>query len=219
MRHEIISVNTGLPREVRDGNRVITTGIFKSAVPGSVAVLKMGLRGDGQADLTVHGGVDKAVYAYPAEHYAYWERELGRELKPGTFGENLTVAGLDEAVSCIGDVFRVGSATCQVTQPRAPCFKLALRMGMPAFPRLFLRSLRTGFYLRVLQEGTVGAGDTMECLHRADGSMTVRDLTHLAFFARDDTEGNLRASAIEALPRDWREEFSKRAGIEQDSPA
>jgi MOSC domain-containing protein YiiM len=214
----IIAVNTGLPRDIIHRDRVVTTGIFKAPVSGRVIVRSTGLEGDGQADLTVHAGVDKAVYAYPSEHYDYWEHELGRQLVPGNFGENLTVSGLDESEVHVGDVFRVGTALCQVSQPRAPCYKLGIRMEMPTFPKIFLKSLRTGCYLRVLEEGMVSAGDAMELVERARDSMSVREVTHLAFLAKDDPERLHRASTIRALPQDWRDEFAKRAaGVQEAS--
>ena len=141
-----------------------------------MAVGATNLDGDGQADLTVHGGVDKAVYAYPLEHYAHWTAALGRDdLAPGRFGENLTTEGLLEDDVLVGDVLRVGSALLEVSQPRVPCFKLAARMGDPAFARPFLRSGRVGFYLRVLEQGELGAGDAIVRERRGEGGLSIRD--------------------------------------------
>ena len=165
---KLISVNVSKPKEIAARGRSVTTGIFKEPVAGRVRLGRLNLEGDGQADLRVHGGPDKAVYAYPFEHYDYWERELGRsDLAYGQFGENLTVEGMLEDVVHIGDVFKVGSALLQITQPRSPCYKLGIRMGSSGFPKRFMASGRPGFYLRVLEEGDMGAGDPIE-LARAD---------------------------------------------------
>ena len=157
--NELVSLNVGKPREVdRDGEK-IATGIFKRPVEGRVALRATNLEGDGQADLSVHGGIHKAVYVYSCDHYAFWREALGREdLRYGQFGENFSVAGWTDDQVHIGDVFRVGTALLEVSQPRDPCMKLGLRMGDARFPKRFLASGRPGFYLRVLEEGEVGAG-------------------------------------------------------------
>src|SRR5262245_25306653 len=148
----VVSVNVGLPREVEWKGRVVTTGIFKTPVAARVALRALNLEGDRQADLTVHGGADKAVYAYPSEHYPFWRRELpGLDLPCGAFGENLTTEGLDEAEVRIGDRFRVGTAEVRVTQPRIPCYKLGIRLGRDDIVERFLWSGRSGFYLAVLR--------------------------------------------------------------------
>jgi MOSC domain-containing protein YiiM len=207
----IVSVNVGLPRDLPDGDGVVASAIVKEPVAGPVPVGRTNLAGDAQADLTVHGGVDKAVYAYPHEHYAAWRRELGRaDLEPGHFGENLTVEGLLEEEVGIGDVFRVGSALLQVSQPRVPCFKLAIRMGDPAFARPFLRSGRVGFYLRVLDEGVVRAGDPITRRAAADPSMTVREVAALLGNGASADELD-RGAALASLPLSWREAFAHRA--------
>jgi MOSC domain-containing protein YiiM len=150
----LVSVNVSLPKLVEFRGQAVSTSIFKEPVGGRVLVRRLSLEGGWQADLRSHGGLNKAVYAYPLEHYARWSEELGRDnLRPGQFGENLTVEGLTEDAARLGDVFRVGGALLQVTQPRYPCFKLEIKMGDPLFPRRFLASGRTGFYLRVLEEG------------------------------------------------------------------
>jgi MOSC domain-containing protein YiiM len=158
---KLLSVNVSLPKEVPYNDQTITTGIFKEPVGGRVTVRSINVDGDGQADRKVHGGRDMAVYAYPIEHYKFWEKALGRDGFPfGQFGENLTVEGLAEEQVRVGDVFRVGGALLQVTQPRIPCYKLALRMGEGLdFPKRFQESGRLGFYLRVLEEGEIGAID------------------------------------------------------------
>src|SRR5213078_530292 len=164
----IVSVNIGLPRQVTWRGEAITTGIFKEPVAGRVAVRALNLDGDRQADLTVHGGRDKAVYAYPAEHYAYWRAQLpGVELAHGAFGENLTTEGLLEDDVHVGDRFRVASAELIATQPRLPCYKLAARFQRADMVKRFLASRRTGFYFAVAREGEVAAGDAIERVARS----------------------------------------------------
>ena len=169
----IVSVNVGVPRSIRVGERAVRTAIGKAPALFRVRVGRTNLDGDRQADRRVHGGPQKAVYAYDLSAYAYWQRELGRALPHGQFGENLTVEGLPETDVRIDDVYRAGSALLQVSQPRSPCYKLALHMGRPDFPAAFLASGRTGFYLRVLEEGEVGAGDTIELVERDPRALTV----------------------------------------------
>ncbi len=175
---KLVSVNVGLPREVEWRGRRVTTGIFKSPVEGRVRARFLNLDGDRQADLSVHGGRDKAVYAYPEEHYEYWRGELpGVDLPPGSFGENLTTRGLTETEVRIGDTFRVGSALMRVTQPRMPCDKLALRFEREDMVRRFRASERSGFYLAVVEEGEVAAGDTIEPVERVPHEVTVSEVT------------------------------------------
>lgn len=174
----LVSVNIGLPTPLDTAKGRVLSGIGKRPVPGRVAVHALGLEGDGQADLAVHGGPEKAVYAYPHEHYAAWNAELGSPadgegLPPGAFGENLTVAGALESTVRVGDTYRAGSALLQVTAPRSPCFKLVARMGRPDFAKRFLASGRTGFYLRVLAEGELGAGDAFVLVSRDENAPTV----------------------------------------------
>lgn len=160
---KLVSVNVGLPRVVNWRGRNVTTGIFKEPVDGPVFLRTLNLDGDGQSDLTVHGGRRKAVYVYPIEHYAYWRAEMPEtELPFGMFGENFTTEGLLEEDVRVGDRFRIGRAEVVVTEPRLPCYKLALKFGRPDIIKLFMRSGRSGFYLAVLQEGEVRAGDTIE---------------------------------------------------------
>src|SRR5215510_5494478 len=160
MNMRLVSVNVGLPRDMIWHGRTVTTAIYKQRVEGRVALRKLNLDGDRQADLTAHGGTDKAVYCYPIEHYAYWKKELpDRELPPAIFGENFTTEGLLEGSLYIGDRFSVGSAEAVVTQPRLPCYKLGIRFQADDMVKRFLASRRTGFYLAVAREGEVGAGD------------------------------------------------------------
>jgi len=173
---KVIAVNVSAARLVDLGGRRVRTGILKTPVAGRVRVGKEGLAGDAQADRRFHGGPEKAVLAYPSEHYPYWAKELGRtDLSPGAFGENLTLGGLVETEARLDDVYRVGSATLQISKVRPPCFKLALRLGSADIPWLYLSSGKSGFYLRVLEEGEVGAGDAVELLARDPSRPTVAE--------------------------------------------
>jgi MOSC domain-containing protein YiiM len=158
----ILSVNVGRPRLVDTGRRAVSTAIWKSPVEGRVAVRGVNLDGDDQADRSVHGGPDKAVYAYAIEETRRWEEELGRELGPGAFGENLTTEGIDVSGALVGERWRVGTTLLEVVQPRLPCFKLGLKMGDPAFLKRFGQASRPGAYLRIVEEGELGAGDAIE---------------------------------------------------------
>jgi MOSC domain-containing protein YiiM len=213
----ILSVNVALPKIVEYRGERVETGIFKEPVAGRLTVRRLNLDGDGQADLRVHGGVDKAVYVYSIENYEYWKRELGRDdFTYGQFGENLTVEGMTDDVVRIGDVFRVGTASVQVSQPRLPCFKLAIKMENPKFPKLFLLSRRTGFYLRVLEEGNIGAGDGFDLIGRDDEPLAVEETVDLAYFDLDNVERLEAALRVESLPSAWREGFEeqlRKAGI------
>src|SRR5215468_1679891 len=175
---KVVSVNVGLPRTVQWKGKAVSTGIFKAPVSGRVPLRSLNFDGDRQADLSVHGGPDKAAYVYPAEHYAYWRRELPDMTLPwGIFGENLTTEGLDEDALQIGDRFRIGTAEVVVTQPRLPCFKLGLRFGRNDMVKLFLASGRTGSYFKVVAEGEVAAGDPVALVERARGSVAVTEIT------------------------------------------
>ena len=205
---KLISVNVGLPREVAWNGGSVPTGIFKRPVRGPIRVERLNLVGDKQADLSVHGGPYKAVYAYPAEHYVYWRKELGGDDLPwGMFGENLTTEGLDESAVHIGDRFRVGTAELSVTQPRVPCYKLGIRFGTPLMVKRFLNSRRTGFYFSVAQEGELDSGDAIELLARDTNSLTVADIFRLYAFDTDDREKLQRAAELPALPDSWRGYF------------
>jgi MOSC domain-containing protein YiiM len=207
----IVSVSVGLPREVAWEGETVRTSIFKAPVPGRVRVLPLNLDGDGQSDLSVHGGREKAVYAYPSEHYSRWRAELpGMELPFGIFGENLTVEGLLEDEVRIGDRFRAGTAEFVVTQPRMPCFKLGIRFGRSDIIRRFEESGRSGFYLSVAREGDVMAGDPIAWIARDDHGVTVADVAELRSAATPDTVLLKRASELPALPREWRDRFRKR---------
>jgi len=207
----VVSVNVGLPREVTYKGKRLTTGIFKEPVEGRTMLRRLNLDGDRQADLSVHGGPSKAVYAYPSEHYEYWRRQLaGVDLPWGMFGENLTVEGLREDRVNIGDRFRIGSAHVMVTEPRLPCHKLAAKFGRDDIIKRFLHSGRTGFYFAVLQEGEVGAGDQITVIGRDKHGVTVADITRLYVHDKDDVTTLRRAVQVEALPESWRGYFQKR---------
>ena len=212
---KIVSVNVSLPKPVEWRGRRIMTGIFKEPVAGRIAVRRLNLDGDRQADLSVHGGVHKAVYAYPSEHYPFWRQELKRpDLAWGAFGENLTTEGWWEDEIHIGDRFRAGTAEFIVTQPRTPCFKLALKFDLDDIVDEFLQSERPGFYLAVAQEGELAAGDAFERIHEDERHVTVTDLVHLYADrkAQPDPELLRRVVELEALPPVWREHFRKRLG-------
>ncbi|WP_197742059.1 MOSC domain-containing protein [Nitrospira sp. KM1] len=173
---KIISVQVGRPRTVRWHGKTASTGIYKMPVSGRIMARRFNLEGDEQADRTVHGGRDKAIYVYPSEHYAFWRQEFpDRPMTYGMFGENLTTEGLDERSVRIGDRFRIGHAVVEVTQPRVPCYKLGIRFDRPDMPKRFHASRRCGFYLAVLQEGTVGAGDVWELISRDEAGVSVAE--------------------------------------------
>src|ERR1051326_6235130 len=175
---KLLSVNVGLPREVKWDGRIIRTSIFKTPVAGRVQVRKLNIDGDQQSDLTVHGGVDKAVYVYPSEHYAFWRDALPKaDLSWGAFGENLTTQGaLDDKAVHIGDRFRIGTTELVVTQPRIPCYKLGIRFGRLEMVKRFLTSRRSGFYFAVAQEGEINSGDSIELVAHDKNSLTVSDI-------------------------------------------
>jgi len=205
------AVSVGLPREVPWQGSVVRTGIFKSPVAGPVAVGPLGLEGDGQADLEVHGGIDKAVYAYDQSGVDYWRSELGRDdLGPGSFGENLTLLGVSDDRIAIGDTLRIGTVLFQVSQPRQPCFKLGLRMQDPRFPKRFLAHERVGFYLRVLERGELKASDPIELVSRHPEAFIVHHLVALWRNNGAPREQLERAASLEALAEAWREPFRER---------
>ena len=208
---KLVSVNVGLPRDVPWLGKTVRTSIWKSPVEGRIHVAKLNLDGDRQSDLSVHGGPEKAVYAYPAEHYAYWRKELpDADLPWGAFGENFTTQGLLEDQVLVGDGLRVGSAEFTVTQPRMPCFKLGIRFGSPAMVKRFLESKRTGFYLAVLREGEVGAGDPIEREETRGNRLTIADVVSLYTSDAENQDLLRRATELPALPEGWREYFRKR---------
>ena len=205
------SLNVGLPRSVEWKGRTVETGIFKEAVQGRIQLGKLNLDGDRQADLSVHGGVDKAVYVYPAEHYPFWRDVYPEvELPWGMFGENFTTEGLLESEVQIGDRFRVGSALVEVSEPRMPCSKLGLRFGRDDVIKRFLESRRTGFYFRVLEEGEVGNADEFTLEPRGDSAIRIVDVTEWFADKTADAASLRRAAACAALSESWRGYFEKR---------
>ncbi len=206
---KLISVCVGLPREVVWKGKSITTGIFKQPVAGRVMMRSLNLDGDRQADLTVHGGAEKAIYAYSAEHYAYWRQELPDENIPwGAFGENLTVEGLSETTINIGDRFRIGTAEVIVTQPRFPCFKLNLKFRRDDMVKRFLSSRLSGIYFSVVQEGEIGAGDAIERVSRDENNITVADI--VSIYVREADEDLVRrALQVPALAVTLRDYFQQ----------
>ncbi len=208
---KILSLNVGLPRLVLRGDEPVSTGIFKEPVAGRVKLRTLNLDGDRQADLSVHGGPSKAVYIYPSEHYEFWKREFPRmELPWGMFGENFTTVGFREEKVNIGDKFHVGSAIVMVTEPRMPCYKLALRFGRSDIIRKFLESERSGFYFAVLDEGEVGAGDQFELIAKDQHGVRVRDITRLYTSEKHNVDLLRRAIEVEALPESWKGYFEDR---------
>jgi MOSC domain-containing protein YiiM len=213
---KVLSVNVGLPRKVLFDGKIITTAIFKDPVEGPIMLRKLNLDGDKQADLTVHGGVNKAVYSYPAEHYDYWRKQLPDiDLMWGMFGENFTTEGLMEDDVNIGDQLRIGSAKLIATQPRMPCYKLGVKFGRMDMIRRFLASGRPGIYFKVLGEGKIRVGDNIKIIRKDKNKVSVKDVVHL-YVNRDRAENiemMRRATKILALPEGWKNEFQ--ANIER----
>jgi MOSC domain-containing protein YiiM len=211
---KVISVNTGLPRNVTWHGRSVTTGIFKEPVHRRISLRKLNLDGDGQADLSVHGGAYKAVYCYPLAHYDYWKRELpNREMPMGIFGENFTLDSSSEESVHLGDQFSVGSAEVVVTQPRLPCYKLGIRFESDDMVRRFFVSGRTGFYLAVTREGEVGTGDDMRVIHREPNGVPVSEITRLYAekrYGSAEVAWVQRALRVAVLPESWKEYFRER---------
>jgi MOSC domain-containing protein YiiM len=210
----LMAVNTGFPRKAIWHGREVVTSIFKQPVSGRVPLRRLNLDGDRQADLSVHGGPDKAVYCYASEHYDFWRRELpGWPFPPGSFGENFTTVALAEESVHIGDAFRIGSAEVAVTQPRLPCFKLGVRFQSDDMVRRFLAGGRMGFYFSVAKEGEVGAGDTIELLSRDPAAVPVSEIVRLyvaRHFGPADLQSARRVLQVKALPRSWKDYFAER---------
>ena len=207
----IVSLNVAMPELVEHKGEQVSTGIYKVATDAPLMARKLNIDGDGQADLSVHGGVDKAVYAFPREHYAYYQQQLAQQdYAPGQFGENLTTEGLLETQVRIGDRYRVGEALFEVSQPRSPCYKFAIRMGSATALAVMIESARTGFYLRVLQEGEIRAGDAIEIEYSNSGSPTVDAIHRLYYLDRRDLEGLQHAVDCDRLASAFRDEFRAR---------
>ena len=216
---KLISVNVGRPSDVEVNGRIVRTSIWKSPRRGRLRVTTLNIDGDEQSDLAVHGGMYKAVYCYPSEHYEYWRRELsGAELPWGVFGENLTTEGLLETGVYIGDRMKIGSAEFLVTQPRQPCYKLGIRFGRDDMINRFLASGRSGFYVRVVREGDIAGGDPIRFAARAKGSVSVSDIFALYLDDEGRDEDLKRAAAAPGLSPSWKDHFLKRlAGSDRAS--
>lgn len=213
MRAKLVSIQVGIPRTVARNGQEVSTGIFKSPVVGRIPLRMHNLKGDQQADLENHGGQDKAVYAYPSEHYEFWKGKTAiADLPWGAFGENFTTEGLLEEDVCIGDRFTIGTAEVVVTQPRMPCFKLGVRLADDTIEKRFLASRRTGFYLRVLREGEVGAGDEITLAGRDENGVSISDALKIHFHEPTAKELIERALKVGYLSAAWRKKFLQSIG-------
>lgn len=210
---KLISVNVGLPIKVNFGREVVTTGIFKNPIQHRVKLNKLNLEGDKQADLTVHGGIDKAVYAYPSEHYRFWKEKI-RDFKFswGTFGENLTTEGLFEDKVRIGDHFKIGSAKVMATQPRMPCYKLGVRFGRMDVIKKFLESGKSGIYFKVIKEGEIGINDTIKLIKKDHNNVTIKNIVDMV--TKEENENTTlmeKAIQVPGLPTGWKNYFLEKS--------
>jgi MOSC domain-containing protein YiiM len=205
---KILSLNVGFPRTVHDRGREVSTAIFKEPVQGPVMLRRLNLDGDRQADLGVHGGPNKALYAYPSEHYEFWSKEFPNiELPWGMFGENLTTEGLKEEDACIGDQYRIGEALVMVTQLRLPCYKLGIRFGRDDIVNRFLASQRSGIYFSILEEGLVNTGDPIERVQQDESRVSVADINR-AYVKESDVPLLRRILQLKMLPGGWHDHFA-----------
>lgn len=217
MYGNIVSLQIGKPQVINFDGQEINTGIYKAPVNQPIFLSSLHFAGDGQADLVHHGGVDKAVCVYCFEHYPYWEGELGKSLEPGAFGENITVTGLLEQDVYLGDIFQLGEALVQISQPRRPCYKLAKRHARADLPVLVQETGYTGYYFRVLKEGMVSPRDTIKLKERPVKSISVADANQIMYRDRNNREAIEQILAVESLSASWQRTFQKRlAGIEED---
>ena len=208
---QLLAVNVGKPQSLTWQDITVESAIVKDTVAGPVMVRKLNIDGDAQEDLRVHGGESKAVYGYGAQHYPYWQKELSRPVIPwGSFGENLTIEGLDEYEIQIGDQFKIGGAILMATEPRKTCNKLAMRMQQADMIERFLFSMKSGVYFSVLQEGIIEAGDAVEKIHAETHGITVADIIRLDVIDREDEAALEIASELKALPEKWRNRFRQR---------
>ncbi|HDX9589387.1 TPA: MOSC domain-containing protein [Bacillus pseudomycoides] len=206
----IISLNIGTPQKLQFQGKEIKTGLFKESVNRPLYLSTLNFEGDGQADLKHHGGKDKAVCVYAFEHYPYWEQELAQQLPYGAFGENLTVTGLLESDVCIGDIYKTGEALVQVTQPRQPCYKLSYRYDRKDFPLLVQNTGFTGFYVRVLEEGTVSPSDEMKLIEQNEHHITIAFANEMMHHDKHNIKGIKSILAVDSLSESWRNTFTKR---------
>ncbi|MEM6829214.1 MAG: MOSC domain-containing protein [Bacteroidota bacterium] len=208
---KLVSIYAGKVREVAHNGRTVPTGIFKEEVTGKVKVTKLNIAGDQQADLSVHGGVDKAVYAYPREHYDFWKKERSDlDFQPGIFGENLSITGLNEENVCVGDEYKIGSVILSVTTPRMPCFKLGIKMNDNSMIKRFMDARKNGFYFKVLTEGIIEPGDAITPVGNDGYGLTIDEVIQLYTIKKEDA--NLLEKAIHApnLVEDWKVYFQKK---------
>ena len=215
-KNRVLSVNVGSPKLVQGLNGAVLTSIFKAPVEGRVAVRHHNIAGDRQSDLRVHGGPHKAVYCYPGEHYGFWKEQLPEmDLPYGMFGENLTTEGFTEEDVYIGDQYRIGSAVLQITQPRMPCFKLAIRFGRTDIVKRFWHSGRSGIYFSIAQEGELAAGDPIEKISTGENKITIADVVRL--YRGDEKRPELLERALRApLAGSWKEELRERCGLSSE---
>lgn len=207
---KVLFLNVGKPADLVYGKKIVQSGIRKSPVHGSIFLSKTGFEGDGQADLVHHGGEDKAVCVYPQEHYAYWEEVLQQPLPPAAFGENITAAGLLEETVHIGDVFQLGEAVVQISQPRQPCFKLAARYNEPKLALFVKQTGYTGFYFRVLTEGFVSAASRLKRIQSHPAVITIQKANQIMDSSDSDVKDIKKLLQVEELAESWKEELAKR---------
>lgn len=212
---KVVSVNTSTAKQIQHKDKTISTGIFKQPVEGYVSITENGLEGDEQVDLVNHGGEHKAIYGFSADHYAYWKKTLMvSHLNHGSFGENLTISGLDEQVLCIGDQLQIGTAMVEITQPRVPCFKLGLALNNETMPRLFVENAETGIYFRVIKAGSVQSSDDVKVIKRDQAQLSVKTLFRAYFDRSMPVEKSLKilqsAVTLPALSKEWLEKVQSR---------
>ncbi len=210
MEINVLSINIGMPQEVPFQRKSIQTGINKNPVDGPVFVSHVNIEGDGQADLTVHGGLDKAVCVYCFEHYSYWEETLGQKLSAGAFGENLTISGATEEEIMIGDIYQMGEVVFQVSQPRQPCYKLSVKWNEPPLPVMIKETGYSGFYFRILQEGVIKPGETLRLVKRHPDKVSIAFANHIKYKDKQNEEGLLKLVQLNELAEVWKGGFQNR---------
>jgi MOSC domain-containing protein YiiM len=206
---KVISINVGKVQQFSYGNKQVESGIYKNPVNKPVFVNTFNIEGNKQADLIHHGGKDKAICVYCFEHYSFWEKQLERTLNPGTFGENLTVAGMTEETVCIGDIFQIGEALLQVSVPRQPCYKVAMKMGVSDLPNKMKETGFTGFYMRVLKEGYIHPHDDLKLVHRHENEITVSFVNQIKYHDKENLGALKKLANLEELEENWRTSFQK----------
>ena len=206
---KLVSVNVGLPRKIKFGNDIVTTGIFKNPIHKRVLIKKLNLEGDKQADLTVHGGSDKAVYSYPYEYYDFWKQGFPDvSFNWGMFGENLTTEGLFESQVNVGDIFQIGTSKLVATQPRMPCYKLGIKFGRMDIIKKFLESEKSGIYFKVIKEGEIGVDDNIRLIKKDNNNVTIKNIVEL--IKKDDKDSMIlmeKAIKVSDLPTGWKHYF------------